>query len=229
MKSFQEAMMHSDQMLGWCTAQRVALLVFCAVFSLLLLLMKAELPLASALDAAVAVSGMRPGATPPPCDAANFAGYSLAEPLISFDGRSAGYGPEVALTILCAMTVNGGVGTQAYLNLHFPLDMVFPFFYGSALAVLWLFLLKQFGWPASVLKYLALVPIVAAVLDLAENLSVRMLVVGGPPGDSQLIQFASVLTTAKWCLAASSAVAILGFLFVYLIYGSLRAPVSKSS
>jgi hypothetical protein len=100
--------------------------------------------------------------------------------------------------------------------------MVYPVLYGPALAGLYLFLLGNFGAGSHRLKYLALVPIAAAVLDLVENLVVRSLVVAGPPPDETAVTVAAVLTVSKGVLLVSSAVVTLALLLWYLVRESFR-------
>jgi len=71
------------------------------------------------------------------------------------------------------------------------------------------------------LTYLALAPVAAAALDIAENLTVRSLVLAGPPPDAKLVGIASVLTTSKHVLISSSLVVTLGLLLWYLAMGSI--------
>jgi hypothetical protein len=139
------------------------------------------------------------------------------QPLRSFDGRKEGYGAKDALAILCAMEMNKGAGKRAYLQRHFPLDMVFPLFYGPATAALFLFLLRSQGWHARALKYLALAPLVAAALDLCENMTVRSLVVAGPPVHADWVRFASTLTMFKYALVNASLAVTLALLIWYLV------------
>ena len=204
--------------IGWLTAPRVALLAFLAVFAMFILVFHAELPLSAALNRVVVLQEAGGNAKlPPNCQEIDLHGYSLGQPLHSFDGLRRGYDSPEAKRILCAMGAGDGTGAEIYLRRHFPLDMAFAGFAGIALAAIWLFLMREFRWSASALTYLALVPIAAALLDWTENLLVHSLVADGPPGSETLIPIASVITQVKWRAYEVSSVVVLGLLFVYLV------------
>jgi len=205
----------------WCTAPRVVLLAAAAVVSMLALILAAEIPMASALQTAVALE--KAGMPAPPFPQCTTAGLAKREnPLRPFDGRACGYTAPQALQILCAMEADGGAGKAAYLKRHFPLDMLFALLYGPALAAIYLYLLHAYGWHKSPLRYLALVPLVGGFLDLAENLVVRTLVQAGPPPDAARVGIASMLTVAKYAAVNVSFLVTFAFLLWYLITGSLR-------
>jgi hypothetical protein len=52
--------------------------------------------------------------------------------------------------------------------------------------------LTGFGWRARWLKYLALVPLAAAVLHLAENITMRSLIAAGPRPIDYVVQRAEI-------------------------------------
>ena len=204
-----------------CTGPRVALLALLAIVNMLVLILHAELPMVGAMQVAVALQKADPTRPlPQHCDAANMVGSP--DSIAAFDGRKSGYRVVEVQAILCAMEANGGQGKQFYLERHFPIDMVFPLLYGPAMAALYLFLLRQYTWPPRALMYLALVPLVAAALDIAENLSVRSLVVGGLPASERLVTLSSALTVAKYALVQSSAIVTLVFLSCYLLAQSVQ-------
>ena len=211
-----------ERIFGWLTAPRVALLVFLGVGSMFWLIMTAEIPLGSALNAVVVLhqAGQKLD-WDDTCEKAKFSQYSLDRPLNSFDGRPDGYDRDEAEQILCAMQARSGAGREVYLQKHFPRDMAFAALYGPALAALWLFLLAGFGWQHSFLKYLVFVPLVGAGLDLTENLFVHSLVSGSPPGDASIIPIASLITAAKWHAVAGSAGTVLALCLVYLLWRSV--------
>jgi hypothetical protein len=132
--------------------------------------------------------------------------------LASFDGRRCGYDPTTANLILAGFAKNGA---DAYLNWHFPLDMIFPFIYGPAVAVTWLFLAARLGLQSVSARALALAPIIAAGLDLSENLLIRSLVVAGPPADGGMVQIASMLTQGKYYALTIGVVPTLALLAIY--------------
>jgi hypothetical protein len=206
-----------------CTGPRVALLGVLAASYTVFLILYAETPMQTALQVAVELQKAKPKqAASDKCGAA----LRRAEgPLQSFDNRWRGYSKDEAATILCAMEGNGKAGKSLYLGWHFPYDMAFPFLYGPALAGLYLLLLASFARPAGWLRYFALVPILAAALDLAENLVVRSLVVAGPPPAPNTVQIASALTMGKCALVVASIVVVLSLLLWHLLLQSVaRRP-----
>jgi hypothetical protein len=207
------------------TGPRAALLAMLATLSMLALFLRAEFQLVSALQVAVALQKADPARPlPPGCDSAALVGAKL--PLESFDGRMSGYGYSEAQTILCAMEANGGEGKRKYLDGHFPFDIAFPLFYGPAIASLWLYLLAFYGWNARLLKCAALVPIAASLFDLAENITVRSLVVAGPPPEERLVAIASALTATKCALLSLSTAVTLSWLLWHLVSRSLFRDTS---
>lgn len=212
---------------AWCTGPRAALMGALAVLATLTLIMQAEIPLSGALQAAVAGERARLGADDArACGAAVGASRSALAchqgPLASFDGRAGGYGEAEARLILAAMALNGEAGKRAYLERHWPLDMAFPFFYGPAIAVIWLYLVGAWGLPRA-FGVLALAPLVAGGLDLAENLSVRALVEAGAAATIADIEQASTLTVWKYRSLLVGAAPTTALLFAYLLRRSLRA------
>jgi hypothetical protein len=132
--------------------------------------------------------------------------------LASFDGRRCGYDLTTANLILAGFAKNRA---DAYLSWHFPLDMVFPFIYGPAVAVTWLFLAARLGLQSVSARVLALAPIIAAGLDLTENLLIRSLVVAGPPADGSMVEIASMLTQAKYYALTIGLVPTLALLAIF--------------
>lgn len=215
-------MSHPGQLAEACTGPRVSLLAVLALASLVALLQFADDPLSSALQAAVAAQ-KAPGAPAlsGPCAAAGL--NDQAGPLRSFDGRQGGYTSAEALTVLCAMDADGGGGRNAYLDRHFPLDMLFAPLYGAALAALLLFLLRRYSLHTGYARFLVILPIAGALLDIAENLVVRRLVAAPLPPDARLVELASGLTVVKYALVNASVVGIFLFLLWYLVTESLPA------
>jgi hypothetical protein len=209
-------------MLACFTGPRVTLLVVAAVISMLALMQIAERKLFADLQVAAALQAAQPSTRAPKgCE-----NLTLSDPsgaLESFDPRPLGYGAEDALKIICAMEANDGAGKRSYLDRHFPLDMIFLLLYGPALAVLWLFLMRSFGWHATPAKYFFIMPILASVFDMAENFAVRSLVSAGPPVGSFHVQLASTFTQVKFVFVAVSLVPTFALLLWYLFARSLKA------
>jgi hypothetical protein len=199
-----------------CTGPRVALLALLATASMVLLLMRAELPMVSAMTVGMALQKASPDRhILHKCDPAVLAGED--EPMRSFDSRLLGYGPADARTILCAMEANGSEGKRLYLERHFPLDVLFAALYGPAIAALYLWLLRAHGRKAGPLCYFALIPLAGAALDIAENIAVRTIVVAGFPLDTTAVALASGLTVGKYILIGSGMAVTMTLLLRYLI------------
>src|SRR5829696_6223373 len=79
----------------------------------------------------------------------------------TLDGRWRGYSPEDARKLFADL---GPDGRQLYASTERTLDVGFPLTYGLLFASLLILLYGQQG-----AKYLVLVPLAAAVMDLAEN------------------------------------------------------------
>jgi hypothetical protein len=183
---------------------------------MLLLLTWAELPMISAMNVGMALQKLSPDRhILHKCDPALLAGEP--EPLSAFDGRPFGYGLAEARTILCAMEANGSEGKRLYLERYLPLDMVFALLYGSALAALYIWLLRAHGRKGGVLCYFAFVPMAGALADLGENLAVRSLVAGGLPLNEGAVALASRLTAGKYILVGFGLTVTLALLLAYLI------------
>jgi hypothetical protein len=183
---------------------------------MVLLLTRAELPMVSAMTVGIALQKASPDRhILHKCDPAVLAGED--EPLRNFDARVLGYGPADARTILCAMEANGSEGKRLYLERHFPLDVLFAALYGPAVAALYLWLMRANGRKAGPLCYFALVPLAGAALDIAENIAVRAIVVGGFPLDTTAVALASGLTVGKYVLIGSGMAVTTVLLLRYLI------------
>ncbi len=200
---------------NWRTASRVTLVGLVAIIAMLVLILHAETELAAAFEKAIAVHKVdNPPAAPAGCDAKKL--RALKSRPQSFDGRALGYTTATGRTILCLMWAAGGDGKAAYLDRHFPLDMVFPVLYGPAFAMLWLYLLITIAKRHTAWRFGALVPLAGAALDIAENITVRGLVLAGPQGDLAMVETASLLTVTKYALVSVSALATIPWLFYHL-------------
>ena len=203
----------------WCTAPRVTLFAILAVGTMLVLFLEAEMPLSNALQVAVALHRIEDcaGTTPK--------GLSASSPpyLRSFDERVDGYSDvDVVKTILCGMQSDNNRGKDIYVTRHFPIDVFFAVTYSIAFAAIWLFLLQAYQLTDSALRYVAVIPLLAGVFDIAEDLGVLALVERGLSPYPSVVSAASWFTVIKFYLFVSSALIIFSFLLWFLVSGALK-------
>lgn len=210
---------------GSFTGARASLLALLAVVSMTLLFTEGEMPLVAALQVAVALQrDGAPSRSPDVCTSAVLNRAPL--PFNSFDGRPAGYSEAEALQILCAMRVSNEAARRAYLDRHFPFDMAFAVSYALAFSGLLLFLLRAYGLERSAVRFVAIVPLLAGLLDAAENLAVRGLVVGELPPNPILVRIASSVTVLKFGFVCLTVTTVFVGLLWYLLQNSIHTAVS---
>ena len=134
-----------------------------------------------------------------------------------FDLKSCGYDRSYANKYLDGL---GEAGRHHYLTRQIPLDLIFPACYGTLGVSIWLWLLAKFRPPVAeriLMKWVALFPIVGALLDYAENACVAMLLIAYPQGAERTVRIASFATTSKF-----SILGIFGILLVALMIAAIR-------
>lgn len=131
-----------------------------------------------------------------------------------------GFTPEIARESLAAF---GEAGRQFYLVFQLTGDVVYPVVYallfGSAIG----FLFRRSLVISSPLQPFALVPVVAAVFDLLENLAIVLMIVQYPAFPDALAQLGSVAGQMKWLLTALTMVLLLVGAVLYLLRRSRTA------
>ena len=97
--------------------------------------------------------------------------------------------------------IYGEAGRALYARAALSLDVVYPLAYSTFFACL-----IVMGAVSSRARYLVIVPIVVALLDLGENISIYLLLTNFPDITDAQIARASTLTVAKWwiCLLYTS-------------------------
>jgi hypothetical protein len=108
--------------------------------------------------------------------------------------------------------IYGESGRALYARAALSLDVVYP-------------CLIVMGAVSSHARYLAIVPIVVALLDLGENVSIYLLLTNFPDITDAQIARASTLTVAKWWMVVLMLLVAFGQLFVrltMLAFGQLR-------
>lgn len=142
---------------------------------------------------------------------------ALGSELLTLDGRRGGYSPQDAGKLFEAI---GPDGRALYANTELTLDLAFPLVYGSLMVSL---LILFYG---SYAKYLVLVPAAAVLMDVAENVTVAVMIWAynkqpPPRPDPALAKLGSIFTQAKWALALISFV-LLGIGVVFLVVAALK-------
>ena len=116
--------------------------------------------------------------------------------------------------------IYGEAGRALYARAALSLDMIFPLAYSTFFACL-----IVIGAVSSGARYLVIVPIVVALLDLGENISIYLLLTNFPDITDAQIARASTLTVAKWWMVVLMLLVAFGQLFVrltILAFGQLR-------
>ena len=108
--------------------------------------------------------------------------------------------------------IYGEAGRALYARAALSLDVVYPLAYSTFFACL-----IVMGGVSSRARYLVIVPIVVALLDLGENISIYLLLTNFPDiTDAQILR-ASTLTMAKWAAVGLMMFLAFGQLFMRLI------------
>ena len=107
--------------------------------------------------------------------------------------------------------IYGESGRALYARAALSLDVVYPLAYSTFFACL-----IVMGAVSSRARYLVIVPIVVALLDLGENISIYLLLTNFPDMTEAQIARASALTVAKWWMVVLMLLFAFGQLFVRL-------------
>jgi hypothetical protein len=108
--------------------------------------------------------------------------------------------------------IYGEVGRATYARAALTLDVIYPLAYSTFFSCL-----LVLGAVSPRARYLVIVPIAAALLDLGENISIYVLLTNFPDiTDAQILR-ASTLTMAKWAAVGLMMFLAFGQLFMRLI------------
>ena len=113
--------------------------------------------------------------------------------------------------------IYGEAGRALYARAALSLDVVYPLAYSTFFACL-----IVMGAVSLRARYLVIVPIVVALLDLGENISIYLLLTNFPDMTEAQIARASALTVAKWWMVVLMLLVAFGQLFMRLIMLALR-------
>jgi len=108
------------------------------------------------------------------------------------------YTPEDAYRLLSEL---GSKGRRIYAATELTLDLLFPFVYGSLLAILMVHLQEN--------SRCALLPLTAALADWAENITIVYLISNYEERPSPVAWLGAVCTATKWTLLLISTMVIL--------------------
>ena len=147
-----------------------------------------------------------------------FAGLGSPDLLFSYSNEKL---YEVASTY-------GELGRNAYIETRFQFDLVWPVVYT-------LFLVTSISWfcsritnVQSKLRYCNLLPIVAVVFDLLENISVSIVMYQFPAKTALFSNVASYATTLKWIFVYASFLA-LAISMVIFLWMSIKKLITRNS
>ena len=122
----------------------------------------------------------------------------------------------------------GELGRNAYIETRFQFDLVWPVVYT-------LFLATSISWSCShitnvqsKLRYCNLLPIVAVVFDLLENISVSIVMYQFPVKTALFSNIASYSTTLKWIFVYASFLALAISMVVFL-WVSIKKRITRNS
>ena len=125
-----------------------------------------------------------------------------------------------AVTVQERFLIYGEAGRALYARANLSLDVFYPLAYSTFFACL--IVMGAVGPRA---RYLVIIPIAVALLDLGENISIYMLLTNFPDISDAQIARASTLTVAKWWAVMLMLVVAFGQIFVrltMLTIGQLR-------
>ncbi len=125
-----------------------------------------------------------------------------------------GYALADVMRILGAI---GPEGRSAFLWYQLPLDMIYPFLYGSFLAfsLAW-FLQKTGGWKQK-FAWMSLLPLMAAFFDYLENIMDIAMLTRFPDFTAKMVSVASTFTIIKGMLLMLSVIVLLILILIYLL------------
>ena len=91
----------------------------------------------------------------------------------------------------------GEKGRDVYLYNQIPLDMIYPFLFGTTYCLLLAFIIKKLGKKESNLFYLCYIPLFAGLFDYFENIGIIMLLVSYPDNAIILSQTTNIFSVLK--------------------------------
>lgn len=137
------------------------------------------------------------------------------------DMMPAGYS---ALYVNSLLNNLGEKGRDVYLYNQIPLDMIYPFLFGTTYCLLLAFIINKLGKKESNLFYLCYIPLFAGLFDYFENIGIIMLLVSYPDNSIILSQTTNIFSVLKSTFTTISLI----ILIICLIALVLKLIGSKS-
>jgi hypothetical protein len=127
-----------------------------------------------------------------------------------------GYDPAYLYSLLVTL---GQKGRNLYLFKQIPFDMIYPFLYGFSFTLLLAYIYNLLFTKNTLIRYLCLIPFVAAFFDYAENITIANLIYTFPFFSVNNAHLASIFTILK------SAITV--FSFILVLAGVLSVIVKR--
>ncbi|SDQ54763.1 hypothetical protein [Flagellimonas zhangzhouensis] len=118
----------------------------------------------------------------------------------------------------------GENGRKTYLTKQIPVDMVYPFLFGSTYSLLMAFFFKKLQKLKPPYSYLCFVPVVAGIADYAENFGIISLLKNYP----ELLETSVVLTNTFTLIKSVSTSIFFIILLIVLVSLGLQAVAVKN-
>jgi mannose/fructose/N-acetylgalactosamine-specific phosphotransferase system component IID len=137
--------------------------------------------------------------------------YSSGLPI--FDMSPMGYSYDQAMTLLVAL---GGEGRAFYLT-QLALDMIYPAMFAMTYYLLFVWLLAKCGIINGVWQWLAMLPVLSAVADYLENISIWLMLSSYEDVTPLMAETASMFTVTKSMLGMLYWIFLLAFVVVAIV------------
>ncbi|MGF1771506.1 hypothetical protein L4C42_04250 [Vibrio wakamikoensis] len=137
--------------------------------------------------------------------------YSSGLPI--FDMSPMGYSYDQAMTLLAAL---GGEGRAFYLT-QLALDMIYPAMFAMTYYLLFVWLLTKCGITNGVWQWLAMLPVLSAVADYLENISIWLMLSSYEDVTPLMAETASMFTVTKSMLGMLYWIFLLAFVVVAIV------------
>jgi uncharacterized membrane protein len=139
--------------------------------------------------------------------------YEAAGEEVTILDVTLGYTVDDVQTFFAVMGTEGG---EIYRFLSGRIDMIYPVVYALLLFFIIISLTKRFK--NSKWMLLSLIPIVAAIFDFVENISIAELQLQFPNLSSSKVAFASTMTSLKWGSVFLAVFCVITLSLIQLVY-----------
>ena len=139
------------------------------------------------------------------------------------DMMPTGYNADYVNSLLNAL---GSEGRDTYLFRQIPIDLIYPFLFGTTYCLLYAFILKKLSKLDSFLFYLCFIPVFAGLFDYLENIGIITLLKGYPENTTTMSRITSVFSVLKSTLSTiyfvTLIIALLALLTNYVVSRSIK-------